>query len=512
MSPNRSIRSSIVSRSVTVPSQSRTSFTRPLRSPPTGGSARRLRSCGPLALGADPKGVQLSDGEAHSAPSGSLVRGQQAVPREVVRVPLPTPAGEFDVRAFACASGAVLLVLVKGDLGDGRGVLTRLHSECLTGDALGSLRCDCGVQLRTALRFIASEGRGVLLYATGHEGRGIGLIDKLRAYVLQDGGLDTFEANRHLGLPAEAREYGDAAACLAALGIRSVRLLTNNPHKETGLRRSGIEIDQVVALATSPHARNLRYLRTKERMGHVRPTGEDVREELPRALDVTALQGSIAPRQSRPYVVLKYAQTLDGRIATSTGDSKWISGESERRASHALRAASDAVLVGIGTVIADDPQLTVRLVPGASPMRVVLDTTLRVPSGAQLLADAAPTLVITTERSSAERRRELRERGVGVHVVDAEPPWGVHLATTLAVLRDVGIRSLLVEGGAAVITSFLRQRLVDRVVVGIAPTILGAGTEAVGDLSVARVCDGLRLTGRSLHALGEDIVIAGDVV
>src|SRR5829696_1082547 len=471
MSPNRSIRSSIVSRSVTVPSQSRTSFTRPLRSPPTGGSARRLRSCGPLALGADPKGVQLSDGEAHSAPSGSLVRGQQAVPREVVRVPLPTPAGEFDVRAFACASGSVLLVLVKGDLGNGRGVLTRLHSECLTGDALGSTRCDCGVQLRTALRVIASEGRGVLLYATGHEGRGIGLLNKLRAYVLQDEGLDTLEANRHLGFPPESRDYGEAAACLGAVGVRTVRLLTNNPHKETSLRRAGIEVDEVIALATSPHARNLNYLRAKERrMGHSRPAGESLREELPQALDVTALLGSVTTPDSRPYVVLKYAQTLDGRIATRTGDSKWISGEPERRASHALRAACDAVLVGIRTVIADDPQLTVRLVPGASPMRVVLDTTLRVPSGAQLLA------------------------------------------TTLAVLRDAGIRSLLVEGGAAVITSFLRQRLVDRVVVGIAPTILGAGTEAVGDLSVARVCDGLRLTGRSLHALGEDIVIAGDVV
>ena len=428
-------------------------------------------------------------------------------------MPLPTPAGEFDVRAFACASGSVLLVLVKGDLGNGRGVLTRLHSECLTGDALGSTRCDCGVQLRTALRVIASEGRGVLLYATGHEGRGIGLLNKLRAYVLQDDGLDTLEANRHLGFPPESRDYGEAAACLGAVGVRTVRLLTNNPHKETSLRRAGIEVDEVIALATSPHARNLSYLRAKERrMGHSRPAGESLRKEVPQALDVTALLGSVATPDSRPYVVLKYAQTLDGRIATRTGDSKWISGEPERRASHALRAACDAVLVGIRTVIADDPQLTVRLVPGASPMRVVLDTTLRVPSGAQLLADAAPTLVITTERSSAERRRELRERGVGVHVVDAEPPWGVHLATTLAVLRDAGIRSLLVEGGAAVITSFLRQRLVDRVVVGIAPRILGAGTEAVGDLSVARVRDGLRLTGRSLHALGEDIVLAGDVV
>jgi GTP cyclohydrolase II len=431
----------------------------------------------------------------------------------VARVALPTAAGEFEARALECASGSVHLALVKGDLGDGRHVLTRLHSECLTGDALGSLRCDCGVQLRTALRAIGSEGRGLLLYATGHEGRGIGLINKLRAYVLQDDGLDTLEANRHLGFPPEVREYGEAAACLGALGVRSVRLLTNNPHKVRSLRRAGIDVEEVVPLATSPHARNLAYLRAKERrMGHAGAAGESVPESVPRPLDVAALLGPVSTPASRPYVVLKYAQTLDGRIATRTGDSKWISGEPERRASHALRAACDAVLVGIGTVLADDPQLTVRLVPGASPLRIVLDTTLRVPLRAQVLGEAASTLVITTERSSAERRAELRERGVAVRVVDAEPPWGVNLAATLAMLRAAGLRSLLVEGGAAVITSFLRQRLVDRVVVGIAPTIVGAGTEAVGDLQVARVSEGLRLKRRSLHPLGEDVVLAGDVV
>jgi GTP cyclohydrolase II len=429
-----------------------------------------------------------------------------------VRVPLPTSAGEFDVHAFACASGSVLLVLVTGHLGDGYGVLTRLHSECLTGDALGSTRCDCGVQLRSALRKIASEGRGVVLYATGHEGRGIGLINKLRAYVLQDEGLDTFEANRHLGLPPDARDYLDAAASLRALGVRTVRLLTNNPNKETSLRRAGIEVEEIVPLPTSPHTRNVDYLRTKEtRMGHRRPTGEGLPEAEPHAIDVSALVGDVAPREGRPYVVLKYAQTLDGRIATRTGDSKWISGESERRASHALRAACDAVLVGIGTVIADDPQLTVRLVPGASPLRIVLDTALRIPATAQILGDAAPTLVITTERSSPEHRHELRRRAVGVRLVDPAPPWGVDLAATLTLLREAGIRSLLVEGGAAVITSFLRHRLVDRVVVGIAPTILGAGTEAVGDLSVARVSDGVRLTGRRVHTVGDDVVVAADV-
>ena len=118
-------------------------------------------------------------------------------------------------------------------------MLVRLHSECLTGDALGSLRCDCGIQLRHALRIIAAERRGVLVYATGHEGRGIGLVNKLRAYVAQDSGADTVDANLVLGLPVDSRDYTEAAAVLAALGVRSIRLLTNNPRKVSGLRAAG---------------------------------------------------------------------------------------------------------------------------------------------------------------------------------------------------------------------------------------------------------------------------------
>jgi GTP cyclohydrolase II len=441
-----------------------------------------------------------------------LLPGDPESPREVARVLLPTSAGEFDARAFECGSGAVHLALVKGDLGDGHGVLTRVHSECVTGDALGSLRCDCGIQLRTALRAIAAEGRGVLVYATGHEGRGIGLVNKLRAYALQEGGLDTLEANVHLGFAPDARDYGETAACLTALGIRSLRLLTNNPHKEASLRGAGVVIDEVVRLSTSAHVRNLDYLRTKElRMQHMAPAGDGLEAGVPQGTDVSALLGSVSATATRPYVVLKYAQSLDGRIATRTGDSKWISGEPERRTSHALRAACDAVLVGVRTVMADDPQLTVRLVPGASPLRVVLDTSLRLPPGAQILGHAAPTLVVTTDRSDPERRQALQAHGIGVHVVDADPPWGVDLEATLGLLRAIGVRSLLVEGGGAVITSFLRERLVNRLIVGVAPTIVGAGTEAVGDLDITQVTNGLRLRGRSVHAVGDDVLIAGDL-
>jgi GTP cyclohydrolase II len=345
---------------------------------------------------------------------------------EVARVPLPTRWGVFDVRAFESPTDHVYLAMVRGDVERKDGVLVRLHSECLTGDALGSLRCDCGVQLRLAMRRIAAEDCGVLVYATGHEGRGVGLINKLRTYVEQDKGHDTLDANLRLGLPVDGRTYDNAAAVLSALDLRSVRLLTNNPRKVDGMRRAGIDVVAVEPLPTAPHARNLGYLRTKERrMDHVGPTGLAVTPwesgRLP-AVDASALLGEVRAAEDRPYVVLKFAQTLDGRIATSTGDAKWISGEAERRISHALRAACDAVLVGVGTVMTDDPLLTVRLVAGASPLRVVLDSTLRLPPTAQILGPDAATTVITTRRASAGRRTALHERGVRVHVVPSRPP------------------------------------------------------------------------------------------
>lgn len=433
--------------------------------------------------------------------------------REVATLPLGTRFGEFSLRAFELASGGVYLALVRGDVGDGRCILTRLHSECLTGDALGSLRCDCGTQLREAARAIAAEGRGVLVYATGHEGRGIGLVNKLRAYMLQEDGADTIDANVRLGFAPDAREYDAAASCLELLGVRSVRLLTNNPSKVGALIRAGIEVEETLPLQTSPHLRNLDYLHAKEtRLGHIAPAGAELHGDgIGEATNVGPLLGRPAPPAWRPYVVLKYAQTVDGRIATRLGDAKWISGERERRISHGLRAACDAVLVGVGTATVDDPQLTVRMVPGPSPLRVILDSTLRLAPTARVLDDQAGTVLITTERSTEERRAALRARGVGVRVVQAGPR-GVDLPGALATLRALGVRSLLVEGGARVITSFFGEKLADRLVVGIAPTIIGAGIDAVGDLGVARVAESIRLTNRFVHQAGEDLLVAADVV
>jgi 3,4-dihydroxy 2-butanone 4-phosphate synthase/GTP cyclohydrolase II len=210
-----------------------------------------------------------------------LVRYRRSTEKLVVRsgsAVIPTLHGDFEAIAYTSVlDGIEHLALVKGDVAQASdvegeasdGVLVRVHSECLTGDMLGSLRCDCGTQLERSIEAIAAAGRGVLVYLRGHEGRGIGLAHKLRAYQLQDRGLDTVDANLGLGLPVDSREYGMGAQMLVDLGVRRVRLITNNPAKYGGLAGYDLEIVERVALPTVVTPQNVQYLRTKrDRMGH----------------------------------------------------------------------------------------------------------------------------------------------------------------------------------------------------------------------------------------------------
>jgi 3,4-dihydroxy 2-butanone 4-phosphate synthase/GTP cyclohydrolase II len=188
-------------------------------------------------------------------------------------VHLPTAHGTFTAYGYrSTVDGVEHVALVHGEIGDGEDVVVRVHSECLTGDVFHSLRCDCGPQLESALERIQAEGRGIVVYLRGHEGRGIGLMSKLRAYELQERGRDTLDANLELGLPADARDYGVGARILADLGVRSVRLLTNNPDKSDALRAHGIEVTEREPMPVPAGEHNLTYLRTKrDRMGHDLP-------------------------------------------------------------------------------------------------------------------------------------------------------------------------------------------------------------------------------------------------
>jgi 3,4-dihydroxy 2-butanone 4-phosphate synthase/GTP cyclohydrolase II len=200
----------------------------------------------------------------------SYRRKHEQLVRRVAEATIPTPYGPFLAVAYESEIDSHQHVaLVRGDVAGHDNVLVRMHSECLTGDVFGSLRCDCGTQLHDALRQIAVAGQGVVVYIRGHEGRGIGIVHKLQAYKLQDVGRDTVEANIELGLPADARDYGTGAQILVDLGLSTLRLLTNNPAKRAGLQGYGLQIVERVPLETTPTTQNLRYLQTKrDRMGH----------------------------------------------------------------------------------------------------------------------------------------------------------------------------------------------------------------------------------------------------
>ena len=215
-----------------------------------------------------------------------------------------------------------------------------------------------------------------------------------------------------------------------------------------------------------------------------------------------------------PLVTLKFAQTLDGRIATATGDSKWISSDKFRRLAHQLRATNDAVMVGIDTVLADNPQLTVRLVKGRNPTRVILDSKLRIPLEAEVVGsqEVAPTIIATTARANEKKLARLRQAGIEVLLIQEDESGEVDLRHLLSLLRERGISSVLVEGGAGVITSLLRHHLADKVILAIAPKIMGKGIEAIGELNIKEVSQALKLSFDKIYRVGEDLVIEARII
>jgi GTP cyclohydrolase II/3,4-dihydroxy 2-butanone 4-phosphate synthase/GTP cyclohydrolase II len=239
---------------------------------------------------------------------------RQATIERLADTTLPTVYGDF--RAVGYQDPDVdheQIAWVYGDISRGQGVLTRVHSECLTGDAFGSNRCECGEQFAAAMQAIVAEGAGILVYLQGHEGRGIGLLAKLKAMRLQEEGLDTVEANVALGLPVDARDYHVAADILRDLGVRSVRLLSNNPKKLDSLRRYGIEISARVPLLIQPNEENLPYLQTKrERLNHILPQLDGLEPEALSTDTSSPNMPTRLARTSRPFA----AEAREGRPTT----------------------------------------------------------------------------------------------------------------------------------------------------------------------------------------------------
>jgi diaminohydroxyphosphoribosylaminopyrimidine deaminase/5-amino-6-(5-phosphoribosylamino)uracil reductase len=212
-------------------------------------------------------------------------------------------------------------------------------------------------------------------------------------------------------------------------------------------------------------------------------------------------------RTGLPYVTLKFAQTLDGRIATASGHSRWISSPPSLRFAHRLRAVHDAILVGAGTVLADNPALTCRLVRGRDPLRIVVDSGLRLPPDATIFSDGKRTVAVVTRRAPVESRRLLEKKGVEVLEIGEDPAGHVDLRELLTVLGKRKISSVLVEGGAAVATAFLKENLVDRLLIVLAPKITGVGVNAVGDLGIRRMDDALGFSFQRFTRCGADLIL-----
>ncbi|UNX55209.1 GTP cyclohydrolase II [Georgenia sp. TF02-10] len=438
--------------------------------------------------------------------------------RRLVTTTLPTEHGTFVMHGYAGGGGLGNVALVMGDVAaeEDLAPLVRVHSECLTGDALGSYRCDCGEQLDAALHEISLAGRGALVYLRGHEGRGIGLLAKLEAYALQDAGVDTVDANLRLGYPADARTYDEAAEILHDLGVRRVRLMSANPDKAAKLAELGIEVVARHRLPVVDRPENSFYLTTKRhRMGHDAAAppvwGELVAGRVPDVAptpDDAALLDRYGPLVAlgRPATIAQLGQSSDGFIAARTGDAEFVTGPADREHLHRLRALVDAVVVGAGTVVADDPRLTVRAVPGADPVRVVLDPAARVPADARVLTDgAAPTLWCLGPAAGVP--------ATAAHVQVVRLPLTAGRfdpADVLGELHARGLGRVLVEGGGRTVSQFLAARLLDRLFLTIAPVLIGDGVPGIRFTGSDRMADALTAPTRRF-VLGPDVCTEFDL-
>jgi GTP cyclohydrolase II len=410
-----------------------------------------------------------------------------ATVERVAETVLPTRYGVFRMLGYRDTDGSEHVALVRGGLAASAvPPLVRVHSECLTGDALGSYRCDCGEQLDAALRQVSEEGHGVVVYVRGHEGRGIGLLEKLRAYALQDQGADTVDANTALGFPADARSYHQTAEILQDLGLAAIRLLSSNPAKQEALEELGITVVERRSLIMAERAENAGYLATKRaRMRHDPAPAADVWRELlagvvPHAVaagEAEELVHQYGPlvEHGTPMVLGQLGQSMDGFIASRSGDAEFVTGSQDREHLHRLRALMDAVVVGAGTVVADDCRLTVRAVPGSNPVRVVLDPSARVPLESAVLSDgAAPTLWVV---GAAARLPEVLP--VHVEVQRLEADGGFDPRSILGLLSRRSLCKVLVEGGGRTVSRFLQAGVLDRLYLTTAPILVGDGVPGI---------------------------------
>jgi len=433
-----------------------------------------------------------------------------------IQARIPNEEGEFILHLFRTnIDSNDHLALVSGDIAQKNNVLTRVHSECFTGDVLGSHRCDCNAQLHMGMDEISKRGDGILIYLR-QEGRGIGLLNKLKTYELQDKGHDTVDANLMIGREADERSYEIAAQILKYFSVQSIELLTNNPSKVSGLEDEGISVSSRIDIHAPVTEINYSYLKTKmERMEHFIPISEPFlqkpQSEIERILEDFSglLTKKLNERLNRPAVSLSFAQSLDGSIASENGTTTLISGRRSLKLTHGLRALHQGILVGIGTVLIDDPQLTVRLKDGENPVPIILDSQLRISADARVLnqTDADP-IIITTKDANPAKIQKLESKGVRIVQTSANGSGRINIEEMLQKIFEMDIISIMVEGGSEIITSFLQSQFVDLLLLTISPDFLG-GVRSVRSLGQSGKQFIPGVVDLKQQQLGKDIIVWG---
>ena len=451
-------------------------------------------------------GFQRSHSNDHKAHAKSQ---PASLTLQKLKARIPVSGGEFCVYLYQDFDKMEHLALVMGDVRGKKEVLVRIHSECLTGEVFDSQRCDCGEQLKQSIQMISDDSLGIIVYLR-QEGRGIGLAQKLQAYNLQDNGYDTIDANIALGHKPDERDFTIAASILKDLGVKSIKLISNNPGKFKPLIDSGIVISSRIPTLPRLTPENALYIRTKiSRMNH--------------KIDFDGLSSSSPEREmiiryvvrkiknhryrNRPFITLSYAQSLDGCISKDKSKSMVLSDEESMILTHQIRSIHDAILVGIGTVLTDDPQLTVRKVQGKNPQPIVLDTNLKFPPEAKLLKETNSPWIISGKDADVKKQKILEDLGAKVFRLPVKNNK-IDLQKLISKLVKENIGSIMVEGGAEIISSFMVAKLADFVVSTVTPTIIGKGVHPFEQVPIKRD-ELISLQSAKYLQIGRDLIVYG---
>lgn len=407
---------------------------------------------------------------------------------------LPTKEGKFRIHLFEDRIGNEHIALVAGDVKEKENVLTRVHSECLTGDLFGSLRCDCGPQLHHAMRMISEEGTGLLIYLR-QEGRGIGLAEKLKTYNLQDAGLDTVDANLYLGHKAEERDYHIAADILNDLGTTSIRLVSNNPDKEKKLKELGIDVSSRITLEPDVGIENLKYLKTKiDRMGHElddlqlfphQPEMDDVRRYIARQRN---------EKRGTPYISIFNISGLDGQLTyeprmPGKGPALY------RVLRKKIMKEHDSILITF-----DDLDLGEQ-VKDLDKKVIIFDPDLKMRLDHPLLGEEGPETVIVHKPIQNGTLEEIKERRIPEYSI-LDNDGDLDMGAFLEVLKREGISSVMVDGKNGISDMLMKNSLVDTVLNSLVPIISGGR-------GIKKYSTAFELKDVGNAKLGEEVVYFG---